>query len=159
MLIGLISDTHGYLNPRVFHIFADVDHILHAGDVGDENVLIELQTIAPVNAVAGNVDSYSVKLPGTYCGDFGSLRICMTHGHRLDPANYNASAVEMFAKQKPQIIIHGHSHRAKNEVFGEVAIINPGAACKPRFRDMPSVAVLDIAPDGTWVCRFEALKA
>ena len=155
MLLGLISDTHGFLNARVFDIFANVDHILHAGDVGDDRILDELAAIAPLNAVSGNVDgSPTTRRPLRFSETLGGLRICMTHGHLLDSADYNASAAQLFAAEKPSIILHGHSHIAKNERFGDIAIINPGAACRARFRDISSVAILEIEPAGAFHCRF-----
>jgi putative phosphoesterase len=146
------------LNPRVCHLFDGVQYILHAGDVGDDRVLDDLETIAPVTAVTGNVDGApTARRPLKWTGTIGGLSLAMTHGHLLDPADYNASAVEMFRDASPRIIIHGHSHIAKHETLGDVAIINPGAACRPRFRDLPSVAVLEIAPGGDFFCRFVKL--
>jgi uncharacterized protein len=145
MRIGLISDTHGYLHPRVFDLFAEVDHILHAGDVGDETVIYDLETIAPTNAVTGNVDgSPTVKRPLSFVGDFQGVRIAMTHGHMLDPYNYTESALKAFAKQKPRVIVYGHSHIASNAVLDGVQVINPGSAGRARFRAIPSVAILTI---------------
>lgn len=159
MLIGLISDTHGFLDPRVFDIFSDVDHILHAGDVGEDRILDELAAIAPLNAVSGNVDgSPTVRRPLRFSGTLGGLNICMTHGHLLDSPDYNAAAARLFAANNPRIIIHGHSHIAKNETLGEITIINPGASCRPRFNDTASVAVLEIEPSGTFNCRFVQLE-
>ena len=158
MKIGLISDTHGYLPGKVFDLFADVECILHAGDIGDQQVLDELATIAPVHAVSGNMDSApSAARPIIYSMDAHGIRICMTHGHLLNPADYGKSAIEIFSELKPRVIVHGHSHRAKQETFGDVLVINPGAACKPRFHDIPSVAILDISPDGEIVCTFHKL--
>ena len=156
--IGIISDTHGWLNPRVFHIFDGVQQIFHAGDAGADRVLDDLETIAPVTAVTGNVDGTPTpRRPLQWTGTIAGLSVAMTHGHLLDPGDYNASAVAMFGAVNPRIIIHGHSHIAKHETLGDIAIINPGAACRPRFRDVPSVAILEIEPSGTFVCRFVRL--
>lgn len=145
MRIGLISDTHGYLNPRVFDVFAEVDHILHAGDVGDDKIISDLESIAPTNAITGNIDGAPTpRRPLSYVGEFAGVRIAMTHGHMLDPDDYNASAVKAFARHNPHVIVFGHSHRARNEKHGGVWIINPGSAGRARFRDIPSVAILTI---------------
>lgn len=155
MKIGLLSDTHGYLAGKIFHLFADVDQILHAGDVGEDRILDELEEIAPVIAVSGNMDSPPTKRrPQIYAGILGGVKICMTHGHLLDPSKYNQSALCLFAQEQPRIIIHGHSHRAKNENYKGVTLINPGAACKARFHDVPSVAVLEITTPDQFVCTF-----
>lgn len=157
MLIGLIADTHGYLSGRVFDIFEKVDHILHAGDIGGDYVLDELREIAPVSAVCGNVDSHtdsSPAIPLRFSGEFGGVRICMTHGHLLDPGDADGSAVKFFRADNPKIIVTGHSHVARNDMHDGVALINPGPACRPRLREIASVAVLEITPSGEWVCRF-----
>ncbi|MBX7246891.1 MAG: metallophosphatase family protein [Candidatus Sumerlaeaceae bacterium] len=155
MLIGVISDTHGYLNPKVYHHFAEVNYILHAGDVGKDSILDDLEEIAPVHAVSGNVDFPLIaRRPLKFFSNIGGVSIGMTHGHLLDPGDYNLSAVEMFAAEKPRIIIHGHSHVAKNEVLGETTILNPGAACKPRFRDVSSIAIIEVAVDVSFHIRF-----
>ncbi|MGI8907923.1 MAG: metallophosphoesterase family protein [Candidatus Sumerlaeaceae bacterium] len=158
MRIGVISDTHGFLDSRVYHMFNDVQHILHAGDVGDDRILDELEMIAPVNAVTGNVDgSPTKKRQMKWCGTLFGVRICMTHGHLLDPADYNRSALKFFQDEKPQVVVHGHSHRGKNETQEGVLFLNPGAACKPRFRDVASVAILEIEPGGRYFAQFQEL--
>jgi putative phosphoesterase len=158
MLVGLISDTHGTLNPAVYHHFDGMDLILHAGDVGDDRILDDLEPIAPLKAVTGNVDgSPTVRRPLTQRITAGPITICMTHGHHLDPADYNGSALELFAADNPQVIVHGHSHIAKNEQFRGVAIVNPGAACKARFGTKPSIAILEVELDGRFHVRFISL--
>lgn len=155
MRIGVISDTHGYLDGYIFHIFDGVQQILHAGDVGEDRILDELEEIAPVHAVSGNVDyGVSKRRPLKWCGEIGGVKICMTHGHLLDAAKYNQSAVEFFKGENPQIIIHGHSHIGKHEKEDGVTILNPGAAGRPRFRDVPSVAIIDIHPDKSFEITF-----
>lgn len=155
MRIGVISDTHGYLDGFVFHAFDGVQQILHAGDVGEDRILDELEEIAPVHAVSGNVDyGPTPRRPMKWCGELGGIKICMTHGHLLDPSKYNRSAVDFFAGENPAIIIHGHSHVAKHEKEGDVSILNPGAACRPRFRDVPSLAIIETQPGGNFEITF-----
>lgn len=158
MKIGVISDTHGFLDGRVYHIFDGVQHILHAGDVQDDLILDELQEIAPVNAVSGNVDyMINTRRPLSWTGELFGLRIAMTHGHMLDPRDYNKSAANLFAEFNPHIIIHGHSHIAKNEEYNGIRILNPGAACKPRFSHIASVAIITVNPDKTFLIEFQEL--
>lgn len=154
MRIGVISDTHGYLDGYVFHAFDGVQQILHAGDVGEDRILDELEEIAPVHAVCGNVDFPTPRLPMKWCGELGGLKICMTHGHLLDPARYNQSAIDFFQGENPQIIIHGHSHIAKHEKLNGVSILNPGAADRPRFRDVPSAAIIEARPGQPYEITF-----
>lgn len=155
MRIGVISDTHGYMDGFVFHAFDGVQHILHAGDVGEDRILDELEEIAPVNAVSGNVDfGPTARRPMKWCGDLGGIKICMTHGHLLDAHRYNPSAVEFFKGEDPAIIIHGHSHLAKHEKENGISILNPGAACRPRFRDVPSLAIIEVHPNRSFEITF-----
>ena len=155
MRIGVISDTHGYLDGFVFHAFADVQQILHAGDVGEDRILDELEEIAPVIAVSGNVDfGVSSRRPMKWCGEIDGVKICMTHGHLLEQRNYNQSALDFFSGENPQIVIHGHSHIAKHERENGISVLNPGAAGRPRFRDVPSVAIIEIHPDKNFEITF-----
>lgn len=156
--IGLISDTHGYLNPRIFDVFAGVQYILHAGDVGEDRVLDELETIAPTYAVSGNVDGIPIKRrPLRFARELGGIKICMTHGHLLDSDEYNLSSYRMFEDEKPRVIVHGHTHQAKNKEIAGVLFVNPGSAARPRMDDEPSVAILEIETDGSVVVKFIGL--
>lgn len=160
MLIGLIADTHGYLSGKVFDIFEKVDHILHDGDIGGDYVLEELREIAPVSAVCGNVDSHSDSSPAIplrFSGEFAGIKVCMTHGHLLDPSDVDGSAIKLFRAETPRIIVLGHSHTARNEMHDGVALINPGPACRPRLKEVSSVAVLEIVSGDDWTCRFYPL--
>ena len=159
MRLGVISDTHGRLHGRVFEVFEGVDHILHAGDIGDDAVLDDLETIAAVSAVSGNMDGMPTKRrPLKFVGEFAGLRIGMTHGHLLDAADYNRSALQLFQSEKPQVIIHGHTHRAKNQTQEGVAILNPGAAWRPRSGRYPTVAIMEIGSPGGFVFKVIELK-
>jgi putative phosphoesterase len=136
--IGVISDTHGLLRGQVREVFAGVEMILHAGDVGKPEVLAELAHIAPVLAVRGNVDrgEWANALPETQVTQAGGVWICMLHDvSRLDiePAGGGFG-----------LVIYGHSHRAKLEWKQGVLYLNPGAAGPRRFELAPSVAVLEI---------------
>ena len=158
MRLGIISDTHGFLDSRVYHLFDGVTHILHAGDVGDDLILDELQEIAETIAVSGNVDgSPTARRLQKWSGTLFGLRICMTHGHLLDPRDYNGSALKLFKDENPQLIIHGHTHIGKNETRDGIVYLNPGAACKPRFRDVASVAIVEITPAGRFHVEFREL--
>ena len=104
-LVGVISDTHGLLQPAAIEAFKGTDLIIHAGDVGKQNILEDLQAIAPVEAVRGNMDSddWAHKLPETKLIEVGSLLIYVIHDvYKIDikPAEAGISA-----------IIHGHTHR------------------------------------------------
>src|SRR5687767_3883988 len=96
MRLGVISDTHGLLRPEVFHAFAGVDHILHAGDVGHAGILTELQALAPVSAVYGNTDGADLRstLPRVAELQLEGFDIVITHGDQFGsptPQSLNAA--------------------------------------------------------------------
>jgi uncharacterized protein len=140
-LIGLISDTHGMLRPEVFDALAGVDRILHAGDVGPDDILIELEAIAPVQAVFGNTD-----MPGNprhsaaLTLDVGGVSIHVSHGHEVG----SPTPAKLLATYPQRVLVYGHTHRQLiSEIDGRLAI-NPGAAGARRFDLQPSVARLEI---------------
>ena len=137
--IGLISDTHGQLRAGVHDALAGVEMILHAGDVGGREILIELATIAPVHAVAGNTD-----IPGEYDSELvvtvGERTIHVSHGHEI-----GSPTPKKLAERYPHdILVYGHTHQQLVTRIGGRLIVNPGAAGPRRFRLEPSVAVLTI---------------
>src|SRR6187401_2930721 len=108
MLVGLVSDTHGLIRPEVFPALAGVDLILHAGDVGGSDVLIELGTIAPVQAVYGNCDSPGEPgLDARIALDIEGLSIHVSHGHEL---GVSPTPEKLLARYAADIIVFGHTH-------------------------------------------------
>lgn len=146
MRIGLISDTHGRLRPEVFGHFEGVQHILHAGDVGTPDILIELEAIAPVTAVWGNTDGFDLRsrLPETAEVELQGRRILVVHGHQLGSPTAPALVA---AYPGFDVIVYGHTHRPRVEDVNGVLVVNPGAAGPARFGLMPSVAVLTLSTD------------
>ena len=142
MLIGLISDTHGRIRPQLSVVFAGVDCIVHAGDVGDRAVLRALAAIAPVEAVSGNVDDrHDPLLPRARTLPVGGLTLHVSHGDELGSPTPEA----LLTRYASDILVYGHTHRAL--VFrapdGRV-VVNPGAAGPARFNLKPSVAILGV---------------
>jgi putative phosphoesterase len=141
MRVGLISDTHNQLRPQVFDIFAGVDLILHAGDVGAEDILIELEAIAPVHAVVGNTDSSRLR---PRAGDDLRLelegsRVIVIHGHVLGTPT---ARLLHAAYPDSDVIVYGHTHRPRIDHVNGCLVVNPGAAGPARFDLKPSVALL-----------------
>ncbi|NIA28949.1 MAG: YfcE family phosphodiesterase [Actinobacteria bacterium] len=135
--IGVISDTHGYLSPKIFTVFKDVDHIVHAGDIGKEEILVELRSLAPVTAVTGNVDGFNIarKLHSSE-----NLEIA---GHFLEITHIPVKPKKLSPQSKRSIIkIFGHTHHPEIWQNGNLVVINPGSASQPRKAPAPSVAVL-----------------
>ena len=146
MRLGVISDTHGMLRPQVFEVFREVDHILHGGDVGPEDLLIELQALAPVTAVYGNSDDLELraKLPQVAELELDGFQIVVTHGDQFGSPN-PATLHEAFPEA--EIIIYGHSHRPLLELVDKtVTVMNPGGAGAARFGILPSVGILELEP-------------
>ena len=142
MLIGLIADTHGLLRDSALAALRGVDLILHAGDVGRASVLEALRRVAPVHAVAGNVDLPDGILAYAFRTELEGQRIHMSHGHELG----SPTPEGLVARYDADIIIYGHTHRALIRELGGVLVINPGAAGPARFNLQASVALLSL-PD------------
>jgi len=142
--LGIISDTHGMLRPQVFEIFREVDHILHGGDVGRSDLLVELRALAPVTAVYGNSDGFDLRsqLPQVAEIELDGFPIVVTHGDQFGSPT-PAKLHEAFPKA--EIIIFGHSHRPLLELVDKtVTVMNPGGAGAPRFGIPPSVGILEL---------------
>jgi putative phosphoesterase len=146
MRLGIIADTHGLLRPQVFDAFAEVDHILHAGDLGSHDVLTALQTLGPVTAVYGNTDGFELRnvLPQVATLELDGFDIVVTHGDQLGsptPEKLNAAFPDA------QIIVYGHTHRPLLTVVDVVVtVMNPGSAGPRRFKLEPSVGILELEP-------------
>jgi uncharacterized protein len=142
MIIGLISDTHGLMRPEIAGVFAGVDRILHAGDVGKQAVLDRLLKIAPVDAVLGNVDDpHDPALARVRTLTHNGVVIHVSHGHELG----RPTAELMLARYSADVVVFGHTHRAVvlKTRDGRLAV-NPGAAGPKRFDVVPSVALLTL---------------
>jgi len=149
--IGVLSDTHGHLDARLFSIFAGVQLILHAGDIGREDVLFELEMIAPVCAVSGNVDGAPDprRRPMFRQLETPAGRIALTHGHsNAAPTHNKLRLIEHFHGFRPQIIVFGHSHIPYFEDTGEVVLFNPGSAGHARGGHARSVGLITVAREG-----------
>ena len=145
MRLGVISDTHGLLRVEVLEVFEGVDHILHCGDVGNWDVIIELQALAPVTAVYGNVDGPEIqRLPKVAEVELDGFRIVVTHGDQLGSPT-PAKLHEAFPHA--EIILYGHTHKPLLELVDKtVTVMNPGGAGAPRFGLLPSVGILELEP-------------
>ncbi len=144
MIIGVISDTHGRFDRKVAELFQGVDHILHAGDIGDEAIVDELRKLAPVTAVAGNVDRYPIaaRYPKTQIVEFDGRTILLTH---IQPSP--AAMAKHLKGRRPDVIVFGHSHRPAVERDDGVLFLNPGSAGQKRFGLPRSVALLEVADE------------
>lgn len=146
MRLGVISDTHGRLRPQVFDVFAEVDHILHAGDIGGQDVLTELEALAPVTAVYGNVDDFDVRelLPQVAAIELSGLAVTITHGDQFGTPTPD-ELHEAFPEA--DILVYGHTHRPLLTLLDKtVTVMNPGGAGAARFSLKPSVGIMELEP-------------
>ncbi len=143
MKVGLISDTHSILPGPVFDIFKGVKYIFHAGDIGSQEVIQDLEIICPVHAVYGNIDSWPVTIhyPDMLVCEIEGKKICLVH-NIIKPKYFS---YQLFKKNiEVDIVIFGHTHVVEWETYREVVYVNPGSASKPRERKIGTVAILDL---------------
>ena len=146
MRLGIISDTHGKLRPEVFDVFAEVDHILHGGDLGPVALLDRLAELAPVTAVYGNVDGLEVRqrCPQVARVELDGFIVLVTHGDQ-----FGSPTPAILHREFPdaEIIVYGHTHRPLLELVDKtVTVMNPGSAGAPRFGVSPSVGIMELEP-------------
>jgi putative phosphoesterase len=150
MKIGLISDTHGFLEESVFTYFKDVDEIWHAGDIGTVEVLEKLENFKPTKAVYGNIDGQEIRIRTKEWLAFyvDQKRVLIIHiGDK--PPRYNPRVRKAIAQIKPDVIVCGHSHLLKVEFdkVNNLLFINPGAAGKHGFHKMKTLVRFEIEGD------------
>lgn len=141
MRIGVISDTHGLLRPEVMERLRGVDHILHAGDVGDAGILDALRGVAPVTAIRGNVDVSGVcgELPATDAVELAGRLFYLVHS--VADLDINASAAQV------NVVVSGHTHKAELRAAGGVIYLNPGSVGPRRF-SLPITMAFVTVTDG-----------
>lgn len=140
-VIGLISDTHDLLRPGVHQALAGVELILHAGDVGEDDILDELELIAPVRAVYGNTDAPGrARLEEELSLTVGGITIHVSHGHELG----RPTPQGLLERYTEDVLVYGHTHRQLVTRVGGRLVVNPGAAGPRRFDLLPSAARLTI---------------
>jgi uncharacterized protein len=143
--IGVISDTHGLFDSRIPALFTGVDHILHAGDIGNIEVYYQLEALAPVTAISGNVDE-GILPPG-----FRPQRTIELYGVRIfmihilgDPHHLRPGVQRKISGVKPDVLIFGHSHQPFLQQIGSTLFFNPGSAGPKRFSLPRCVGFLEI---------------
>ncbi len=152
--IGVISDTHNFLDPRIEAIFRGVEHIFHAGDIGQPRILLELERIAPVTAVGGNTDDPAFDYPLTQLAEVGGRRFLLHH--IVNPHSLTDSLQRRLAKDKPDMVVFGHTHKPFCETLNGTLFFNPGYAGKSRFGLGRSVAIVrcerdELRPEYIWL--------
>jgi uncharacterized protein len=163
MKIGVISDTHGLFEPRLKELLEGVDSIVHCGDVGSPKVLDDLRLIAPVQAVAGNVDGRELKLPPSLTLTWEGVQMEARHSlpvpqaeleHWADGAllgKMHPARRDAFLKafeDTTRVVVFGHSHKPCLVTLGHLLFFNPGSAGPKRFSLPRTVGMLEIFPRG-----------
>jgi uncharacterized protein len=146
-IVGLISDTHGLMRPGALAALKGSDLIIHAGDVGRPEIIEELNSVAPVVAVRGNVDqdAWAFKLPMTAVVETRSAAIYVLHD--VQQLNLDPGAAGF------KIVVSGHSHKPGRSDRSDVAYLNPGSAGPRRFHLPVTVARLNFL-DSPWTVEF-----
>jgi putative phosphoesterase len=137
--IGVISDTHNFLDPKIPELFAGVGHILHAGDIGNATIISELEEIAPVTAIYGNTDM-NLPFKETEVIELAARKFLIHH--IVNPHAPGERVKERIARARPDVVVFGHTHRTFCETIGGVLYFNPGSAGKPKFGLGRTVAIL-----------------
>ncbi|MCC5927758.1 MAG: metallophosphoesterase family protein [Cyclobacteriaceae bacterium] len=160
MNIGILSDTHGFFDPKIADYFSDCDEIWHAGDIGNHETAKQLEAMKPFRAVYGNIDGgilrqlYPLQLAFTIEG----VKICMIHigGY---PGKYAKGVKAWLEKEKPDIFICGHSHILKVMPDRKLKLlhINPGAAGKQGFHQVRTLILLEIGSGKILGCKVVEL--
>jgi len=148
MKIGLISDTHTYLDPKVFDHFKNVDEIWHAGDIGTMALADELARFKPLRGVYGNIDDreLQVRFPENLWMEIEGVSVLMTHIGG-SPPNYNPRVKKLLKEKTPQLFICGHSHilRIKRDAaLNNMLFVNPGAAGQHGFHTIKTIVRFEI---------------
>lgn len=152
MVIGLISDTHGFLDPSIAAVFKGVHHILHAGDIGSPEIIDQLENIAPVTAVLGNNDNLDWRYRELEVVELGGFKF-LVH-HIVDPHRPGMRLAQALSHHQPGVVVFGHTHQTYCESTQGCLYLNPGYSGRPRFGAVRSVARLHLKGPGV-LPRFE----
>ena len=159
--IGVIADTHGYLDPQVLAIFAGVDLVIHAGDIVDSATLTALKEVAPLTAVAGNVDpaDLAASLLREATGEGGGVSVVVSHKRKRLLKRLAAGKIAFGAAgATPDLVVFGHEHVPSAVWVESTLFLNPGTASSPEEEDDgPTVAIVEAEPTGLAV-RFVPLR-
>lgn len=154
--IGVLSDSHGYIHPELYTFFEKCDEIWHAGDMLSDEILYNLETIAPVRAVYGNCDGWDIR------GRIPKLQLFNCEEHKVammhivgKPGHYEAEATKIIQEEKPTIFVAGHSHilRVIRDPQHNLLFINPGAAGKYGIHQLITFVRFDI--NGKEISNFD----
>lgn len=156
--IGLISDTHSFVNPKIYDFLKDVDEIWHAGDIGNIAIADEINIFKPIRAVYGNMDGHDVRIahPKYHIFKCENVKVVMTHigGY---PGKYDKEARMVILKERPKLFISGHSHILKVMYDKKYKLLhmNPGAAGNSGIHN--SITMIRFEIEGSDIKNLEVL--
>lgn len=157
--IGILSDTHGYLHPKIYEFFAEVDEIWHAGDIGNLKIADKLAAFKPLKAVYGNIDDTDVRMTYPLVQTFTTeqVKVMITH-IAGNSQSYNDAVKQLIIINQPGILVCGHSHilKVKYHPTEKLLHINPGAAGVSGFHHVITMIRLEI--DGSKIQNLEVLE-
>jgi hypothetical protein len=157
--IGLLSDTHSYLDPKIFHYFAEVDEIWHAGDIGSIEVIDKLKAFKPLRAVYGNIDDHIIRTEFPEFNRFSCEKVEVLITHIAGkPGKYAKPAFDALNQKKPKLFICGHSHilLVKMDTKYNMLWMNPGACGNKGFHGVKTILRFEI--DGEKIQNLEAIE-
>jgi putative phosphoesterase len=157
--IGLLSDTHGFLDPKIFEYFREVDEIWHAGDIGTMEVIDQLKAFKPLRGVFGNIDDSEIRreLPEFNRFTCENVEVLITH-IAGKPGKYSKPAYEALLEKSPNLFICGHSHilLVKMDPKFNMLWMNPGACGYKGFHQVKTILRFTI--DGAKIENLEAIE-
>lgn len=157
--IGLLSDTHGFVPPRIYELFKDCDEIWHAGDIGTLEVLDELRAFKPLRIVYGNIDDHQIRIDTQEELTFyvEKMKVSMTH-IAGKPGKYVPKAFDLLNRERPNIFVCGHSHILLVQFDPKMNTLwlNPGACGKKGFHQVSTVLRFEI--DGSEIKNMEVIE-
>ena len=150
--IGVMADSHGYLDPAILELFAGVMHIVHAGDIMDPQILATLATVAPVTAVAGNLDTGKLAetLPREAVGELPGITFVVCHKRKRLLKRLAAGKIAIGPRGlAPNLVVFGHEHIPSAVWVDGMLLLNPGTASSPYEEDDdPTVAIVQVESTG-----------
>lgn len=162
-LVGVVSDTHGRLDPRAFDALADCDAIIHAGDIGAPSVLRELEALAPVIAVLGNndCDEYGTAVRRFASTSIDGVRFLVAHYPQDVRIGFSGSRAIAPGDPLPDVSVHGHTHVPRLETGSEARpaslLVCPGSAFRPRNGYPRCIAKIQVSSGRIMEARIETL--
>lgn len=158
--IGLMSDTHGWIDPKVYHHFKDVDEVWHAGDIGDMQVIDDLRAFKPTRFVYGNIDNHTIRLEAPEFNRFKveGVEVLMTH-IAGKPMKYSKPLYEELEQHgAPKVLVCGHSHilLVKMDKHYNMLWLNPGACGYKGFHQVKTLLRFEI--DGDKIQNMEVIE-